>query len=1148
MLLCAGADSAQAAVFNVNGTADTVDANPGDAVCADASGNCTLRAAVMEANALAGADVINLPAGTYTLAIPGGGENAAATGDLDITGTLTIQGAGVASTVVDGGGLDRVFEARVGSTVQIDGLTIRGGNAGTDHGGGLYNFAGTVTLSGVVVHGNTALGGGGVANESGTMTLVRGTVSGNSADGGGGIFNRGTMNVNDSTLGGNQAVSGSGGGGWNDGGVLTLRNSTVSGNSASATGGGLHNTGTALNLINSTVSSNSAPTGGGISNTLTTQLRNSIVANNTGGNCSGFFVPFFGHNLSSDATCALTGTGDMNGVNPLLGPLAQNGGPTETHALLPGSPAVDAVPVADCVVTTDQRGVARPQGAACDIGAYEAREPTPTPLSRPTNTATAVPTPTPTLGGTVTPTPPCVPVPANMVAWWPLDDPAGATVVADIGLPPPNDGVPQPGAVVASPPGGPQTVVGNLVTTPPDGALYFWSMGVFAEVPPSADLDLTASDLTIDSWVLIGPPPGASLFASRDAMVILPVVDKLDLATNTGHAFYVLIESTCQACPPPPQPLTGPAASTTDIRLVLVLGDGNGLISHTSAPVYSGTGTVFPFPTPSTPLAPPSPAWMHAAVTVDRAQNTGSFYFNGVHVATSDFTPVAGVNNSVPLWLGASRLSAMFFFTEFTLNEIEIFDRALSAAEIQQIGSAAGGKCKPAGPPTPTPTPPIGCPGDCNGDGVVTINELILIINIALGNLPLSACLAADLNGDGVLTIGEAIAAVQSALDGCPCGFIGPRMCGGTCPNRGEVCVILPDDSGCVCQPEGPTHTPTVTATPTRTATRTPTGISRPTETATPSSTPTRTATPSATSTPTATPSETFTPEPTVTSTSSPTPCCEFPVSLNISTGQASIGQDDPVWRLVSVPNGTAGGPVPGPAVVIAPNGAWATLPGTQWISANAQCSIIITDDCPGGMYSYELCWSQCGGLEGPLNLDLLADNSATVFLNGNQIGATTGGFANPTSIPFTDPGPNAMNCLRVDVANSPHSSGAGTATGMDLRGSLTGCVEVVTPCGPTGLRMCGGTCPNPGEVCQILPTDGCGCVAPPVLGEPCGSGMASCTYHEHCGVDGNPLVCADDGISGNSCSSDMDCSPGLPLCVGTNACSSLKFCYRPCP
>jgi len=803
MLLAAG-KPAPAATFAVNSTADAVDTTPGNGVCADASGSCTLRAAIMEANAAAGADTITLSAGTYTLTIPGLGENAAATGDLDITGSLTINGTGSASTLIDGGGIDRLFDCRIGSTVQLNAITIRNGNPGAgpgDGGGGISNFAGTLTLNSSTVSSNTAGIGGGVANESGTITLNNSTVSVNSAADGGGIFNRGAMILNSSTVEYNQAVVGSGGGIANDGGTVTLRNSTISGNSAAMNGGGLSNNGTLLSLTNSTVSSNSASNGGGIVNTVNAQLKNTIVDNNAGGNCSGT-IASADHNLSSDASCALAGPADLNGTNPLLGPLAYNGGPTRTHALLAGSPALDAVPVPACSASTDQRGVPRPQGAACDIGAYEERE-TSTPTRTFSGTPSATPTPTPPPPLTPTATVPCVPPPAGMVAWWPLDDVAGAPMVVDIGLPPANNGVPQPGSVVASPPGGPQAVPGNLTTSPPDGALYFYTPTVFAEVAPSADFDLANSTLTIDAWVVQGRSP-VKLAASRDAVVVLPVVDKLDLSSNTGYAFYVRIESMCPNCSPPP---TTPVASTTEIRLVFALGDGTGVVSYASAPVYTGTGTIFPFPTPASLLSPPSPGWMHVAVSVDRPQNAGAFYFNGSPLATSNFVPAAGVNNAAPVWIGGTRLYStptVSSFTEFTLNEIEIFNVAVPAAEIQAIGNASAGKCKPPVGVTPTPAP-VACVGDCNGDGSVTVNELILMVNIALGILPPSACPAGDANHDGNVTITEIIAAVNNALNGCSCGVIGPRMCGGACPNASDVCQPLPDDSGCVCQAREPT-------------------------------------------------------------------------------------------------------------------------------------------------------------------------------------------------------------------------------------------------------------------------------------------------------------------------------------------------------
>ena len=141
---------------------------------------------------------------------------------------------------------------------------------------------------------------------------------------------------------------------------------------------------------------------------------------------------------------------------------------------------------------------------------------------------------------------------------------------------------------------------------------------------------------------------------------------------------------------------------------MFVLGDGTSLMFYRSAPIYTGTGTVFPFPTPSTPLTPQPPRWLHGAVTVDRTPPTavGKFYFGGSHVLfNSDFVPVAAGNNTDPLWLGATRLygtaQGPTGFTEFTLNEIEIFNVALSQPDIQSIAEATGGKCKAA---TPTPT------------------------------------------------------------------------------------------------------------------------------------------------------------------------------------------------------------------------------------------------------------------------------------------------------------------------------------------------------------------------------------------------------------------------------------------------------------
>jgi CSLREA domain-containing protein len=402
---------AHAAAFTVTSTADVVDAAPGDGVCATAGNVCTLRAAIQEANVLTGGPhTIVLPAGTYTLTIPGKGEDAAATGDLDITASMTISGSGAATTIIDANNIDRVLDIMARSvTVTLSGVTITRGEPDrvpSTGGGGIRN-AGTLTLNDSIVSGNIIIGilntgtltlnnstvtgtggGAGIYNDGGTLTLNNSNVSGNNDGGIRGAWG-GTVTLNNSTVSGNIAHGNVGGGIYYDcgAGTLTLNNSTVSGNSAFSYGGGIvTNASCIVTLNHSTVSGNRAGYGGGIvqdprSAPATIRLKNSIVANNTGSfapNCYGTMTSL-GYNIAGDASCALAGVGDRNGIDPLLGPLADNGGPTQTHAPLTGSPAIDAVPLADCttasgaVLATDQRGVARPQAASCDIGSVEAK-------------------------------------------------------------------------------------------------------------------------------------------------------------------------------------------------------------------------------------------------------------------------------------------------------------------------------------------------------------------------------------------------------------------------------------------------------------------------------------------------------------------------------------------------------------------------------------------------------------------------------------------------------------------------------------------------------------------------------------------------------------------------------------------------------
>src|SRR6266545_4415426 len=442
--------------FTVNSMGDGADNNPGDGVCNDGTGACSLRAAMQEANTLAGDDAITfaptLNGGVITLnnALP------AISGNLNITGPgtslLTIRRNSAVGTprfrifTIPGGGL----------TVNISGLTISNGHTsdgsasvGGDNGGAfLNNFGNALNLTNVEISGNAAgdagsggpgsgseLGGygGGIFN-NGTVVLTNSSITGNRTGNGigiggvggagGGIYNTGTLVVTNSTISNNITGNGLTGGGSGGGifsdvtltisnstisgnktgdgfscgggicaaGVVTISNSTISGNESNAFGGGLV-TYLDATLINVTITNNrSGNFAGGLyrdSGTLT--LQNSIVAGNFLGASPSTTADDISGTVDAASSFNLIGTGGsgglVNGVNnnqvgvadPRLGPLAHNGGPTLTHALLSGSVAIDA---ANSMLTTDQRGQPRPVddqtvvnaagGNASDIGAYEA--------------------------------------------------------------------------------------------------------------------------------------------------------------------------------------------------------------------------------------------------------------------------------------------------------------------------------------------------------------------------------------------------------------------------------------------------------------------------------------------------------------------------------------------------------------------------------------------------------------------------------------------------------------------------------------------------------------------------------------------------------------------------------------------------------
>lgn len=387
--------SARAATFTVNSTVDATDASPGDGICETAPGNgvCTLRAAVQESNASSSVNAIAVPAGVYRITLAGAPDNDCSAGDIDVNTSVTITGDSESTTIVDGGGAtidDNVFDLSSLSfpnAITLQGLTIRNGakfGVRTWHGYmstlahvrildnsvGVFNN-GPLAVMDSTIDGNRAatvggLGGGILVNSSDPIVVMRSTISNNAAPGssGGGIAinTSSTVTVTNSTFWGNSATSGAA---ILVVGTLNLNNVTISGNSASDIGGGIFDLGT-VTIQNTIVAGNSA-----------TRASPDCYMND------GVTMTSYGYNIVEDVSfCRFSNAANNGaGVNPMLGPLADNGGPTKTMAPLPGSLAIGhgspsppgSAPNNSCEVT-DQRGLPRGSpgnGWPCTIGAYD---------------------------------------------------------------------------------------------------------------------------------------------------------------------------------------------------------------------------------------------------------------------------------------------------------------------------------------------------------------------------------------------------------------------------------------------------------------------------------------------------------------------------------------------------------------------------------------------------------------------------------------------------------------------------------------------------------------------------------------------------------------------------------------------------------
>jgi hypothetical protein len=374
-----------------------------------ASGPGSLRQAILDANENGGHDTITFKiTGTIVLTdtLP------------QITDDVTITGPGTGSLAISGNDSHQVFNIANSTAVTITGVTIQDGKVSAGAGGGISN-AGTLTLNNCTVCSNTTNIGGGIYNK-GDLVLTNSAIYNNTAGGteglGGGIYNEGTLALTNCTVSGNTGTN-IGGICIDEGGTMTLNNCTISNNTAEDEEGiggiGIHD--------------------------AAMVVKNTIIAGNSGGNCysAGSTITSGGYNIESTDTCGLDATDDITNSTTIattLGPLQDNGGPTWTHALLDGSPAIDVIPEGGTGYNgspaTDQRGVSRPQPPKgyCDIGAYE-YESTTTPTPTATHTTTSTPavtdtptsTPTPTATPTETSTPGVTDTPTNTLT--PTDTP-----------------------------------------------------------------------------------------------------------------------------------------------------------------------------------------------------------------------------------------------------------------------------------------------------------------------------------------------------------------------------------------------------------------------------------------------------------------------------------------------------------------------------------------------------------------------------------------------------------------------------------------------------------------------------------------------------------------------------------------------------
>lgn len=712
----------RAATFVVNSTVDATDVAPGNGACATAVGQCTLRAAIQEANALEGADVIQLPSGVHTITVLGNGDDdMAAVGDLDVTDDLVIHGSAAGESRIAGALSFRVFDVIGPAIVSMDRLTIRGGrlSAGGQDGAGIRNDA--------------------------------------------------TLELHEVTLTDNETSMGDGGGIANiNGGTVQMTNCTISGNRAPArSGGGIVNVGSSrMELFNVTIAQNSALSGRGVHvlGNGGIKMANTLVAQ-AGFGCAGKLPESLGHNLDEGTSCVFDRPGDISNGTTVLGPLTENGGFIPTHALGVGSFAIDTGDNTLCPVR-DQRGFPRPIDfdlngtATCDIGALEV-QPLGTPTLTPTRTPT-VPTPTitptPTQTGTVTQTATTTATPTHSATESPTPTSTRTGTLPSTATSTPTTTVTRTPTVTRT---GTRTRTPTATNTGPTATA---TASPTQTTTPTMDMTVSPDPTKVPTSTTPSSTPTATRTPTQTPRQ--PVIQLSSVTGNPGQSVRFSAALFTQG--------VDISAVQVDISFdehATAVASDRGVPDCTMNPalgrvpffsfVPCGTdcmllrALIFTLSSPVTPI-PDGVELFSCRIDIAVDALVGDYALTPDRVVMSDLDGFP-----VPAARGAG--GVVMVEPSPTATPTTTATETVTPTPSETVTAT------PDPSPTATETPtPIPCGGDCDGDGRVVPLELRIILALVLSGDAASVCDAGDVDGDGIVTIEEIVAAVGHAQLGCP--------------------------------------------------------------------------------------------------------------------------------------------------------------------------------------------------------------------------------------------------------------------------------------------------------------------------------------------------------------------------------------------